>query len=277
MAIGTGIALLGAAAIGAGASALSGKSQKKAADKAAAAAQQNNVANNALARENRDLIAGKLEPYNQIGLGASNKVNALLANGPYSGGTIDSTFLERNDPGTFENYLDQGGFDEQLREGLKGTAIGAGAGGWLQSGAAIKGAIRFGTDLQNRFYNQYLDRSDRYGTYADQFANQERGYNTDQYYNYLNALTGQQNVGLGAVNALAGVGTNYTNSVMNNNNQGAAAAANAALAKGAAQGQMYAGIGSALGQGLGYASGNFGAGYPWQQTNPSWWNSLSGM
>lgn len=248
MAIGTGAALLGSAVIGAGASILGGKSQKKAAQKAADSSLAVAEKNNALAREIYGKNQDNLKPFMQSGVNAGNQVNALLANGPYDGGNINSTFVNTMDPGSFDDWKKNTGYDFNLERGLKGIGIGAGAGGWLQSGAAIKGALDFMGNLGSREYMNYRAAKDRFGSYADSFANQERAYDTDRYNEYLAQLTGQQGMGLTAANALAGVGTNFVNTVSSNNNSAGTVAANAALAQGAANQNMYAGIGNALGQ-----------------------------
>lgn len=260
MAIATGTALLGAAVIGAGASYLGGKSQSKAAGKAADVSLATSRENNALARENRNILTGYIDPYHKIGLEGGQAYSSEIMGGP-AGGTIDSRFLELMDPGSFSDYRDSTGYKFRLGEGLDALQTGYAAGGMLRSGAAMKDVTRYGQDLATAEYGNWRNALAQYGTYADQFANQERGYKTDQYQTWLSRLQGQQNMGLGAVNALAGVNTNATNAVMANNNSAAAAQANAALIKGNANQQMWAGIGGAAGNALGYYASPNGFGY----------------
>jgi hypothetical protein len=80
----------------------------------------------------------------------------------------------------------------------------------------------------------------------DYRQNLQAGYRGE----YMNALGNQQGVGLSGANALAGVSTNFGNTIAANNNSAGTAAANAALAKGnSGFGNVLGGIGGAL---LGY-------------------------
>lgn len=69
------------AAAGIGGAALSASAQKKAAKSAANTAQNTANANNALARENREFSAARLDPYAQRGNQAGDAINALLGLG----------------------------------------------------------------------------------------------------------------------------------------------------------------------------------------------------
>lgn len=255
-------AAVGVAAVGAGGSILSANASKKAANKANQAQQQNTAANNALARENRDIITGFASPYNQVGLSANNALAGQMAAGPYNGGQINSSFVNSAmNPGSLTDFRASTGYQNRLNEGMNAVQTGYAARGALQSGAAMKDLTRFGQDFASNEYGKYISQLGDYTRYSDAFANQERGYRTDQHNNYLNLLLGQQGVGLSAVNALSGANTNATNAIMGNNSQAAAAASNAALMKGQAQGQMYAGIGNALGSAAGFfmpGMGGFG-------------------
>ncbi|HEX7720460.1 MAG TPA: hypothetical protein VF389_11690 [Woeseiaceae bacterium] len=120
----------------------------------------------------------------------------------------------------------------------------------------------FGQSERNRMdnrgdiYNQLLTDAQRYG---DQFAMNERGYSdargdygrafqNDMYMQYLNMLQGQQGMGLQANNALLGVGTTTAGMMGNNTMRSSDIAAQAAIARGAANNQMWADIGSGIGQ-----------------------------
>jgi hypothetical protein len=91
--------------------------------------------------------------------------------------------------------------------------------GTIQSGAAMKAAMRYGQD----------------------FASNEFG-------NYMGYLGNQQGVGLSGASALAGVGQNYANNISSQNNAMASVAANSALARGQANAQLWGGVGNAFGQ-----------------------------
>lgn len=251
MAIGLGAALLGSAVIGAGASIIGGKSQNKAAGKAADVSMATSRENNALARENRNILTGYINPYHNMGLEGGQAYSNEIMAGP-AGSTIDSRFLQLMDPGSFDDYQESTGYKFRLGEGVDALQTGYAAGGMLRSGAAMKDVTRYGQDLATAEYGNWRNALAQYGTYSDQFANQERGYQTDQYQTWLSRLQGQQNMGLGAVNALAGVNTNATGSIMANNNSAAAAQANAALAKGNANQQMWGGVANSIGGALGY-------------------------
>jgi hypothetical protein len=259
MAIATGTALLGAAALGVGGSLLGASAQKKSIKQANQAQQQNTAANNALARENRDVLTGLANPYNQVGLGANNALAGQMAAGPYNGGQINSSFVNSAmNPGSLTDFMNSTGYNFRMQEGQNALQTGYAAKGALQSGAAMKDLTRFGQDFASNEYGKYIGQLDNYTRYTDAFANQERGYKTDQHNNYLNLLLGQQGVGLSAVNALSGANTSATNAIMANNNQGAAAASNAALARGNANAGMYAGIAGSVGNALGYYAPGFG-------------------
>lgn len=242
---------IGAAVVGsAGASILGANAQKKATSKTLKAQAAVNTENNALARENRDILTGYIKPYNEIGLAANDRINNLIGQGPYSPG-ISSGFTQNMNPGSFDDWKTNSGYDWNLVSGLKGVGTANWARGSLQSGAAVKDAIDYTTGLSSRAWGDYNAAKDRYYSYGDTWNSAERGYQTDQRNNYYNQVAGQQGVGLSAVNALAGVGNNYTSQVMGNNNQLAAAQSNAALAKGAANSNMFGGIANALGQAAG--------------------------
>ena len=130
----------------------------------------------------------------------------------------------------FDIFKNSTGYQFRLGEGLDavGSAY-AGIGG-LQSGAARRGINEYG---QN-------------------FASNEFG-------NYLNALSGQQAVGAGAASSLAGVGQNFAGTVIGANNFNAQNQMNAQLGKqnpwanglgtfGAAQQQL---VGTVLGERFG--------------------------
>ena len=266
MAIGTlGAIGLGLAGVG---SIIGGSSANKAAKTAAQTATDNTAQNNALAREIYGQNKEVLSPYVQRGNAAGNQMNALLGLGgametggpataqilPAYGGGAGTTGLEYRDgtmvrdpmyyygqdmimPGNvtgygggtfnadgtpvttgtngqpasaqqaannaYEIYKNSTGYQSRLQEGANAlNSLWAGA-GTLQSGAAGKEFNRFG---QN-------------------FASNEFG-------NYMGYLGNQQGVGLSGASALAGVGQNYANSVMTNNNNAATAQMNSALYRG---------------------------------------------
>lgn len=255
-----GLAVGGLAAGVAGA-AISSRSQSKAANKAADTSMQVAQQNNALARDIYGQNQQALSPYMQRGNGAGDQMNALLGlggqqqapqQGPrsyYSGANPAATprgmdwqqdypqnprqyrnALMGGEPmnyggqvampvtrqpqvgigqqqaasNAFDIFRNSTGYQFRLGEGMNALNSGYAGAGTLQSGAAMKAAQEYG---QN-------------------FASNEFG-------NYMGYLGNQQGVGLSGASALAGVGQNYANSVMTNNNNAGTAAANAALVKGA--------------------------------------------
>lgn len=270
MALATAIA----AAATIGGAVLSSKSQKKAANQASQTATDNTAANNALARDIYGQNKQVLAPYVATGNNASNAINALLgiggaanANQPQSqsplaasgassqgydlavepwqwrgaleggasyGYNPTDTFVQTAAvPATataatanpqqqyqdaFANYRNSTGYQFRLGEGLRALDASASARGVRNSGAAARSLANFG-----------------------------QGIASSEFGNYLNALQGQQGVGLSAAGAQAGVSTNFVNQTTANNNAAASAAANAALAKGTANGQMWGGIASGIG------------------------------
>lgn len=209
MAIGTAAAIgLGAAGIG---SILGGKSQKKAANTAANAQIQTANQNNALARDIYGQNKAALSPFMQTGQAAGTQLNALLGLG-----TPEQATEARGD---FRDWIGNSDYGFQFGQGANALNSGFAGAGTLQSGAAMKELEQFRQNLQSGYRGEY------------------------------NSLLGnQQGVGLSGASALAGVGQNYANSVMTNNQNAGDAAANAALLKG--QNNPFANTLSLLGGGL---------------------------
>ena len=222
----------GLAAAGAiGGAAIGASSTNKAAKNAAQAQLQATEQNNALARENRDFLNTKIDPFYQTGTAATRQLNSLLGvNGGYATPESDSAF---------RSYKGSTGYTFRVDEGNRAINSGYAARGLLESGAAQKALMRFGQNIA----------SDEFGRYVGQ-------------------LQGQQGVGLSATNALAGVGTNFVNQTSFNNQNGADALSNAALLRGNANAQFASTAGNALGQfagtvfGGGGFGGSFGRGSP---------------
>lgn len=135
----------------------------------------------------------------------------------------------------FETFRNSAGYQFQQEEGNRAITAALGRRGQLESGAAAKAGARFNQNLANQ-----------------------------SVYQYLGALQGQQQVGLSAANASAGVQTNFANAASQAYQNQGSAQANAALSTGAA---INSALGSAVGalgysQGLksSYAQPNFGLG-----------------
>jgi hypothetical protein len=128
--------------------------------------------------------------------------------------------------GAFNNFANSAGMQFQLQQGENAINNGYAAKGQLQSGAALKGLQNYGQ--QTALNNYFLP--------------------------YLGLLGGQQATGAQAGSAIAGVGSNFGNTVSNIYGQqsnaiqsGANAASNAALLKGQANANLWSGVGGALG------------------------------
>jgi hypothetical protein len=121
----------------------------------------------------------------------------------------------------FDVFRNSTGYQFRLGEGLGALNSNAAAGGWLQSGAALKAAQEYGQNI----------------------ASQEFG-------NYLGQVGNSAQMGLGAGSALAGVGQNFVGQVSANNQSAADARANAQLIAG--QNNPFA---NALGMAGGYLFG----------------------
>jgi hypothetical protein len=211
---------LGAAA-SIGGAAISAHATKKATNKALAAQTQMNSENNALARENRDLLTAKIDPFYQSGVKATGTLNALLGLGGDTAGANAS----------FRQYIDNSDYAFQENQGERGLGARLSSAGGVESGAAQKQLQQYRTNLQSGYRGQYMG-----------------------------GLAQQQGVGVSATNALTGVGTNFVNTVTNNNQNLADSQSNAALLKGRANAGLYAGIGNALGQFAGAFNGGGGFG-----------------
>ncbi len=257
-----GVGAIGGAVIGAGAASSAAKSAAKSA-----------AANNALQREQYQANTQNIQPFMDRGNQAGEKINALLGlNGPgvdwsqyvneqpdllkdwqsYASGS--GLYQDQNDYGQ-QHFLKYGGAEkrdlsgyqtdpqaqgqtatDQLRampgyqfrfdEGMNALNTGYAAGGKLQSGSAAKAAIRYGQD-----------------------------YGSNEFGKQMGYLGNQQGVGLTGANALAGVGTNYANSVSQNNNNAAATSANAGLAGATMFGNALGGAANGIGQALGSSYG----------------------
>ncbi len=282
---------IGTAAASIGGSILGSRARESAANDAADAQAENTAANNALAREMYGNNSARLDPFVQNGLRASNQLNAMLlgaprgpatrlpgapapgvrpgggpppATGPGSarGNMVNNALsdafygpngFQRNGFGPRPNataprppattpaanpnaatvnpqqpwdvFRNSTNYQWRLNQGMKGLNQSYAANGMLESGAAMKGIVNYGQNFASNELN-----------------------------NYLGLLGQQQGMGLSAGSALAGVGTQMVGQVTANNTAGADAASNAALMRGSANANMYAGIGGSLGRLFGGSS-----------------------
>lgn len=137
MAIGTGLAVLGASAIGAGASIKSGK-------KAAKAQTQAVDASVAEQRRQYDLTREDFAPWREAGQGALSSISSMLG-------------LAAND-NSISTFEGSPGYEFRLSEGVKAIERSAAARGMLNSGATGKALIRYGQNLASEEYMNEFNR-----------------------------------------------------------------------------------------------------------------------
>lgn len=237
MAIGTTAAILGSAVIGAGASAISSGNNRRAINQATAAQTQATNQNNALTRDIYNQNFGILSPYTQRGNAAGETINALLGLSN-NAGTAQITGVPGampTDPrqggnalspqSGFDTFRNSTGYQFRVNEGMNSLGANWLARGLGKSGAAAKSAMTFGQNIAS-----------------------------DEFGNYLGQLANQQGVGLSAGSALAGVGTNYANTISANNNNQASMLGNAAIARANNNNALIGNLANIGGAGLGYVS-----------------------
>lgn len=160
MAVATGTAILGAAALTAGVGAYSAsqasKAQQSAASQASAAQQQ--IADQQVALQ-RDIFEKQLElqkPFREAGLAGQNRLLEYLGLGgkktaPGYGKYATAEFT----PAMFQA---DPGYAFRMAEGMKALERSAAARGGLLSGAALKGIQRYGQDLASQEYTNAFNR-----------------------------------------------------------------------------------------------------------------------
>ena len=160
MAISTAAAIIGAGALSAGAG-IYGAS--KAADAQTAAADKSA----ALQREMFEKQTELQEPFRQGGLSAQNQLLTLLGlKVPTGEGAVPGLSVDPNSPDfgsaarsfSMADFQADPGYAFRMSEGMKALDRSAAARGGLLSGAALKGATRFGQDLASTEYTNAFNR-----------------------------------------------------------------------------------------------------------------------
>lgn len=272
MAISMGAALLGSAIIGGVGSAVAGSKNSKAIKNAQTAQNAADAQSLAAQKEARNQNVQMQTPFYQTGLAANNRINALLGLGstgpmesPQMGGANIMGGNPANAGRTYGNFGDGYGFSQQ--QGYFD------AGGYQDSpqqvapqtnelAAAQQGFSdwRDNTGYQFRF-NEGIRAIDagapvrNSGSTIKGKMQYGQGIGSAEFYNYLGAVTGQQQVGVGAANALSGVQTNYANQASNIAQNTGNNAANAAVARANNTNNMIGGITSSFGNALGQYGG----------------------
>jgi hypothetical protein len=238
MAVATGTAILGAAAIGGGVALASGAMGSRAAGQAASAqADAANQAASAQLQSAREQIAAQermferqvelQEPWRQAGVTALNQLTPLAS---------------QYTPFGMEQFRADPGYQFRLSEGMKALDRQAAARGGLISGGALKAAQRFGQELGSQEYGS------AFGRYITEREAQ------------LNPLQSLAGVGQTSTNQLANAagatGTNISN-ILGSAGQ---AQAQGILGAGQARASGYVGQANALSGALGGISSNISQG-----------------
>lgn len=184
----------------------------KGAKKAAQVSERQAAADRALQTQVRAENTAALSPFMQRGNVAGDTINSLLGLGVTGTAGAASPTAGQSATDAYNLFKQSTGYQTRLGEGMRAINSGYAANGTLQSGAALKSALRYGQD-----------------------------YASNEFGNYLGYLGNQQGVGLSGASALAGVGQNYANSMtaIGQNNaalQSQAAIANARNSQGALAG-----------------------------------------
>jgi len=231
MAISMGAALLGSAVIGGVGSAISGSKNSKAIKNATAAQTAANDKAVALQQEARNQNIGFQQPFYNTGIAANNRINALLGLGvpqqqqqSYMAQQAQSFMQGRQGyPTDFrfnENpMIGDYGYQPDIYGGQQQTTA------MPQTNALADAQQGFGDWRDNTGYQFRFNEGIRAidagapvrNSGATIKARNQHGQNigSQEFYNYLGALTGQQQVGTGAANALSGVNTTYANNAGN--------------------------------------------------------------
>jgi hypothetical protein len=133
----------------------------------------------------------------------------------------------------FNAFKNSGNYQFLFDQGSKAVQMSALPGGGFDSGATRKALQNYGQNTAANFYGGWMDR-----------------------------LAQQQQLGMGAASALAGVGQNFVSQVSANNNSAGSALANSALMQGNAQANMWGGIAGGIGQAIGALGTSYGGGVP---------------
>jgi hypothetical protein len=197
-----------------GAAVVGGAATVASSHSASSTAAKNADKNNALQTDIYNQNKAALAPY-QDGGRATGAINSLLGLNPDKG----------QSEAALKNYYDSTGYTSRLKQGQDSVTAALGSRGMLESGSAQKSLLKYGQDFASNEFGKYL------------------GY-----------LSNQQQVGLTAASAQAGVGQGYANSVSQNNNNASNVASNAALATGGAINNTISGALSAYGLSQGMQS-----------------------
>lgn len=151
--------------------------------------------------------------YNTFGKAEGRAIPGAQAGGTVPAGTARSAFAD---------YIANSDYAFQQQQGNNAINSGFAGAGTVKSGAAMKALEKYRQNLQS-------------------------GYRTE----WASGVAGQQNVGLGAASALAGVGQNFASMTAANNQSAADARSNAALSQQSGFGNALGALGSGILKGFG--------------------------
>ena len=255
MAISMGAALLGSAVIGAGASVIGASKSSKKINKATDAQTQANAEANRIQQEARNQNVQFQTPFYQTGLAANNRINALIGLAVPQQQPVQQQMQSGG-------YAPYGGY-------IMGAPnrLGMSEQGWMESAVQpqqneLQAAQQaFGDWRNNTGYQFRFNEGSRAidagapvrNSGATLKARQQYGQNigSQEFYNYLGALTGQQQVGTGAANALSGVNSTYATNAANIAQQQGQNLAYSAVARANNTNSMIGGITSSFNNALG--------------------------
>jgi len=231
----------GAALIGAYSSSRASSAQQQSAGEATQA--QREIANEqtALQREQYLKQLELNEPFRQAGLTGTNMLLAQLQ-GPNASAKFGG--VPGYDPASAMRNFGQGDFQAdpgyafRLSEGMKALDRTAASRGGLLSGATLKGAQRYGSDLASQEYQNAFNRYQ---------AN--RGLQAQEYGNAFNRFQTERTNTLAPLQSLAGVGQSATQQAQQASQNYATGAANTLGAFGAGQASNIIGAGNARASG----------------------------
>ena len=236
-----GGAIVGSAVIGSLASSRASSAQQQSAGEATQA--QRDIANEQVALQ-REQYLKQLElnePFRQAGLTGTNMLLAQLQ-GPNASAKFGG--VPGYDPASAmknfgaADFQTDPGYAFRLSEGMKALDRTAAARGGLLSGATLKGAQRYGSDLASQEYQNAFNRYQ---------AN--RALQAQEYGNAFNRFQTERTNTLAPLQSLAGVGQSATQQAQQASQNYATGAANTLGAFGAAQGSNIIGAGNARASG----------------------------
>ena len=192
MPIGIGTAIVGAAAIGGGATLLASSNASNAAQNAA---NQNNALETSIYNQN----SANEQPYIKSGDTAEDALNGFLGLGGDPAATQTA----------FNNYLNSTGYQFNLNQGLDAAEQSKASAGMLNSGSTLKALDAYGTGLADQYGQQYVgDLQNEVSTgqgAAGALAGEGQSYANAVSSNNNSAASTSANAGLAGANALTGV------------------------------------------------------------------------